>query len=279
MERLAVSPGYHRALENPEHLSPGSVFKALTILAGLESGFIDTATTFPCLTRPELDYHRCSHEHGPAVDLHHALKKSCNAYCYRVGSLVGSAYLVETYRRFGFFDPVPGLFRSDDRQAAILLRDTPMDLSIGMASLRCSPVHAAAIAASLARGRVVRPHLFVPDGFEPIGESLGEPAHLAAIRRGMVAVAEPGGTVDAFPKLQRLKVASKTGTADNESALGEILNQAWLVGYAPADPGRQPEIAFAVVLNHTRGHGRLAAPLSIDAIEAFGDVFPDRRWW
>lgn len=278
-EELATSGAYHRAIDTPEYLPPGSVFKAVTILTGLEQGVIHADSEIPCIRDARATYHRCK-GHGLRVDPILALKKSCNAYCYEVGGRVGTRSLVNALEGMGFFDAVPGLLGAEPELKADLLADDAINLSIGMGSLRCSPVRAAGIAASLAMGRAVRPHLYIPEGFEPLGERIGSAAHLEIIERGMRAVVEPGGTAgDARGTgLSALRVAAKTGTADYVTQQGVKIHQAWFVGYAPAGTDRPPEIAFAVVINHTKEEGAESAPIARRAILDFFEVFPERRW-
>jgi cell division protein FtsI/penicillin-binding protein 2 len=61
--------------------------------------------------------------------------------------------------------------------------------------------------------------------------------------------------------LDQFHVAGKTGTAET----GGELNHAWFAGYAPFE---SPKIAFAVVNEHTTGHGGSnAAPIMAYALE------------
>jgi penicillin-binding protein 2 len=86
---------------------PGSVFKLVTALAGLETGKITPHTTFRCpgyfRLKPGARRFRCWWErgHGP-LDLYRALERSCNVYFYNVGRLVGADALARTARELGF---------------------------------------------------------------------------------------------------------------------------------------------------------------------------------
>ncbi len=275
-ESLAMSPAFHRAVDIPEHLPPGSVFKALTVLAALDQGKMQEDAAVVCEHTSERTFLRCKgHGHVAARG---ALKVSCNAWCYEAGARLGSRTLIDWYRRFGLGEPVPGLLGRDERLFQDLAADDARALAIGGGSLRVAPVRAAAIAASLATGRRVLATLVSGDG--KALPALGvRPAALDLVRLGMRDVVRPGGTAAAVAGLQPFRMAAKTGTADYEASSGERLNQAWFVGWAPADPGETPRIAFAAVRAHTHDKGADAAPLVAAALEALVRVHPEERWW
>jgi penicillin-binding protein 2 len=134
------------------------------------------------------------------------------------------------------------------------------------------------LAASLATGlRVTATFLHGPTpSFAPLRVGA---ATLSLVRAGMRDVVLPGGTAGQVAGLQHFRIAAKTGTADYEASGGERLNQAWFVGYAPADPGETPRIAFAAVRAHTHDKGADAAPLVARALEALARTHPGERWW
>lgn len=275
-EALAMSPAFHRAVDIPEHLPPGSVFKALTVLAALDGGRMQAESVVDCARTTERTFLRCK-GHG-AVAARAALKVSCNAWCYEAGSRLGTQTLINWYQRFGLGEPVPGLLGRDGRLFQDLALDDARALAIGGGSLRVAPVRAAAVAACLATGRRVLATLLPGDGqaLPPLGV---QAEALDLVRLGMRDVVRPGGTAGAVAGLQPFRMAAKTGTADYEASSGERLNQAWFVGWAPADPGEKPRIAFAAVRAHTHDKGADAAPLVAAALEALARVHPEECWW
>lgn len=276
--------GWNRAYQNPGYGGPGSVFKALTILAGLESDAgLDLQTVFDCgpETRksPRRPRHTCK-AHGPAIGVRRALQVSCNEYCYRVGDVLGSARLVQMYERVGFFEPIHGLLPGTTAaMQRLLLRTDPKNLAIGGGDISCVPVRAAGIAATIARGVRVVPWLAVPED-SPIGRApITTPDRLRAIHEGMRQVCEPGGTAQNVGGLMKLRIAAKTGTSDYRPRLpggakGKA-NEAWFVGFAPVEA---PRYAFAALISRSQLNGARAAPMARDALEAtakhFGEV-----WW
>jgi cell division protein FtsI/penicillin-binding protein 2 len=270
-----TSASWHRAYESAGAVQPGSVFKAITILAGLERGVITTTDRYDCVQTRSRVYHRCK-DHGPGLDIATALGLSCNEYCYQVGDLLGTEALVDMYQKLGFFDAIPGLLpASGPGSREALLSDSVRNLAIGGGSLDCPPVRAAALAGSLAIGRVVRPWLAStadPD-FHPIGEAIPGADQALAVRLGMEAVCSHRGTARRYVRdLDRLRVAAKTGTHDFTAADGSGRNQAWFVGYAPRE---RPRVAFAVVYHATQMEGADAAPLAIKVLDQVRRVLPE----
>lgn len=280
----AASAGFHRAVRIPHQSPPGSVFKALTILLGLREGVIDGDTTFDCIGTDRPGAHGCKN-HGAALTIRRALAKSCNAYCYEVGRELKVPPMLDFYEELGVFEPIPGLSVPRFRRASFAAGAGPENLSIGMGGIDCVPVRAAALAASLATGRVVRP--WFAGKPPPLGKPIvpaGSEWMLKLVHDGMAAVCSDEGTAREFRHdLQRLRVAAKTGTADHPGPAGHTVNEAWFVGFAPVEA---PKLAFAVVLPNARSggeHGKGvqgadAAPHAIKALEICAEAM-GIRWW
>jgi penicillin-binding protein 2 len=100
---------------------------------------------------------------------------------------------------------------------------------------------------------------------------------LALIRDALADVVEEGTATKA--QLGPIHVAGKTGTAqvfkksvgvDADKQPKDERDHAWFIGYAPAD---NPEIAFAIVIEHGGHGGTTAAPVARKVLEVF---FEDR---
>jgi cell division protein FtsI/penicillin-binding protein 2 len=273
-DRIVSSPAFHRAVTSETNMPPGSVMKALTLLAGLEAGVIHPAFSIECTTGQLARFgcHRCGR-----VELEDAIEKSCNEYCYRTVDLLGgSGPLIAMFDRVGLFDPIPGAI---GRAAGEWMRDAirvddPKNLAIGQGSLSLPPVRLAAVAASLAHGRAVRAHLWADDGYDAIGAPIGRADHLEVIRSGMrkVAVGERGTARRFRRQLEPLGIAGKTGTAQVRSG-DEELYQAWFVGFAPH---HAPRYAFAVLIERTSDEGADAAPIAARVVDACYEVLGGR---
>ena len=121
-----------------------------------------------------------------------------------------------------------------------------------------TPLHLANVAATIASGQRMRPHLDAAWNGVPV-----EPDHpalgldLSALRAGMKAVPEVGTARGAFAALpERCRLYGKTGTATIGSPSGgnEDYNSAWFTGWIDDDGGK-PKWAFACMVTHSPGTG------------------------
>ena len=281
-DRLATdprSPLLFRPLQAA--LPPGSAYKIVTAVAGLEEGAITPDTAFSC-SGSQVFYgrvFRCTSTAGHgALSLEPAIEHSCNVYFYNVGDRLGGPALARWGRLFGLGMPT-GVDLPYERPGQVPDPRSPreaVNLAIGQGRLLCSPLQVANMAAVVANGgRLYRPHFFdyarnadgdVVERYEPQFTQVPiRQSTLDVLRRGLRLVVESGTA--ASTGLGRFRVAGKTGTAE----LGIAgVNHAWFVGYAPYD---DPKIAFAVVNERTSGHGGShAAPIMAFALEPIWDA-------
>lgn len=137
---------------------------------------------------------------------------------------------------------------------------------IGQGDVMTTPVQVAFLAAVVATGgRTPLPRV---DADAPVAwhDAALPPAALARVREGLRRVVTRGTASDARLGLRGLDVAGKTGTAERAKGQAKL---AWFMGYYPA---ARPEVAFAVLVDRTEGHGgEVCAPVTralIDAYEA-----------
>lgn len=135
---------------------------------------------------------------------------------------------------------------------------------IGQGSLEATPLQVAVLAAFIgSEGRLVTPHLLADQGQPPRRLAL-DPAAVRVIKRGLRKVVLSGTASRASIGLRSLDVAGKTGTAERRR--GEP-KYAWFMGYYPS---ADPEVAFAVVIDRTMGHGgSVAGPVARALVEAY----------
>jgi penicillin-binding protein 2 len=137
--------------------------------------------------------------------------------------------------------------------------------AIGQGEILASPLQVARFYGALGTGRLVEPHLLIrsvdidgnratygPGGSEalPIPEEL-----LAPIREGLVAVVESERGTGRSARVPGVRVAGKTGTAENPH--GE--DHAWFAAWAPAE---EPRIAIADYVANAGHGGEVAAPIA-----------------
>src|SRR5690606_10175091 len=108
----------------------------------------------------------------------------------------------------------------------------------------------------------------VPEPQPPGVRVVKDPAHLAPVIDGMVAVVHgPTGTARSVGTGAPYRIAAKTGTVQRTSRRGNenidpsalpyhLRHQAWMIAFAPAD---DPTIAAAVLVGHGGSGSRAAA--------------------
>lgn len=276
---------------------PGSTFKMVTAIAALESGAITPDTTVFCSGVTRLGaaaFHCWQHRGHGTMNVHNALKHSCDCFFYEVARRAGINAIAETARKFGLGSltgiEIPGersglvpdeaWKRANFKDGAWQAGES-MIAGIGQGYLLTTPLQLCTYVARLAGGRAVSPRL-VHDGTEPRQAKkldISEAA-LAAARSGMDAVMnEPGGTAAGSRiNIPGMEFAGKTGTAQvrrisaAERATGirtgealpwRLRDHALFVAFAPVI---NPRYACSVVLEHGIGGARYAAPMAREAL-------------
>jgi penicillin-binding protein A len=273
---------------------PGSTFKVVTAAAGLDSGAITPETAIDAPGSLEVEGTPLENDFGESfygATLDTALTNSVNTWFGQLGQQLGNDTLFEYMERFGFNSKPPidlpekevlesGVY--DFETEKMLTAKDPVDLArlaIGQERLLATPLQMAQVAAAVANGgKLMKPQIWKrvvdPDGrvaetmdpsvySEPISEETA--AELTTAMEGVVT--EGTGTNAAIPGVP---VAGKTGTAETPGNLacggGENENQAWFIGFAPAD---DPKIAIAASVECTEQFGNdVAAPIFSDVAEA-----------
>jgi penicillin-binding protein A len=291
VQENVATPLVNRATQG--RYPPGSTFKVVTAAAGLESGTITPETPIDSPGVIIDEGHELANDFdtdwGP-ITLDTALTNSVNTFFGQLGQKVGQDALFETMEKFGFNAKPPIDLPEDELEASgvydfehdrLLRRNNPVDLArvaIGQERLLATPLQIAMVAAAVANhGKLMKPQIWNrvidPDGrvvhrldpatySEPISAQTAE--ELTVAMEGVVSAGT--GTNAAIPGVP---VAGKTGTAEtpgNEACGGgSEENQAWFMGFAPAD---EPKIAIAATVECTEQFGNdVAAPIFRDVAE------------
>lgn len=271
---------------------PGSTFKMITALAALEAGTLQRKEKFNCKGRFDLadQSYNCwkRHGHGP-VDLHRALRESCDIPFYELAQRTGISKISAMAQKFGLGQTYEcglplqkkGVVPTPDwkrwRLNAGWLDGETILAGIGQGYVSATPLQLAVMTARLATGRNLIPCLVKPkDGQKPRFEPLDvKPEHLQWIRAGMLAsVYEPGGT---GKRVQiagaNFSIAGKTGTSQvranstrrrADQSEWELRDHALFVCYFPVD---RPRYAISCIIEHGGSGGKAAAPLVREAIK------------
>ena len=288
-ENTLEAPLLNRATQG--QYPPGSTFKVVTAAAGLDSGAITPETTIDAPGTIEVQGQPLSNDFnqdfGP-IALDTALTNSVNTWFAQLGEQLGAETMFEYMDEFGF-GSTPAIDLPDDQVYTsgifegreLLGPSDPVDVArvaFGQERLAVTPLQMAEVAAAVANGgslmkpqiwsRVVDPDGRVTDRLDPSQYSRPIDEQTAAeLTTAMEGVVNEGTGTNAA--ISGISVAGKTGTAEtpfNESCGGgSEENQAWFIGFAPAD---DPEIAIAATVECTLAFGGdVAAPIFREVAE------------
>ncbi|MBL8548904.1 MAG: penicillin-binding protein 2 [Hyphomonadaceae bacterium] len=212
-------PLYHKALTGS--YSPGSTFKMVVGIAAKQAGLTDDWKVncpgfFPFGGR---NFHCWKRGGHGTVNMHSAIKGSCDVYFYRAALYAGPERIANVARALGFGQtygvdvPLPGLNVTTAEKKGIVpdpawwreigrgkwTDGLTVNFGIGQGDLQVTPIQLAVYTARLAsNGRAVMPRLVregpgvrEPQAF-PMLPHL-DPSHLAAVRAGMYGVSNEGG--------------------------------------------------------------------------------------
>ena len=284
-------------------IPPGSVFKTLTTIAGLEERVISPDEPIYCQGYFESPKrHRCfiyrHHGYGHSdLTLTSAITQSCNVYFYNVGHRLGPDRLAFWSRRMGFglptgidlpgesagHVPEPGtphaiqLAAYNEQQSSTRSAwqsGETLNFAIGQSTLAVTPLQIVRLTAAIANGGdLVTPHVVRTVhqsghvDVVPVTSKLRDhvPLHTGTLQhlREGMEQVVSRGTGRKV-RLDEVTVAGKTGTAET----GRGSDHAWFTGFVPAD---SPQVAFVVVLEHGGSGGAEAGPLAKKLIEKMLD--------
>ena len=281
---------------------PGSTFKMITALAGLQNNIINDSTSANCTGTYELgtSTFKCWNKKGHgSTNLRKSLRESCDVYYYQLGEKLGVDKIAAAAQAFKLGQPL-GVELLNERSGLIPTSEwkqkrfgkrwyhgETLPVSIGQGAVLLTPIQLASMTATIANeGTIYRPHLVKrivdADGktlketkTEVIGTTSFAKESFRLVKQGMYAVVnEPGGT-GAAARQYDVKVAGKTGTSQvvklRDSKLStpyQYRDHALFVAFAPYD---KPEVAVAVVVEHGEHGGAAAAPIAGRMLRAYFD--------
>ncbi len=268
---------------------PGSTFKLVTAAAAIDSGTIDADTLIDSPASLDIQGSPLANSSGSGfgkIDVATGLTFSVNTFFAKLGERLGEGTLYDYMDRFGF-NSKPEIDLPNDELSVsgvfsgtkLLSPDEGVDIAriaIGQERLLATPLQMAEVGATIANGgKLMRPQIWKEvkdvDGrtiktMDPKEQSnvMSEDS-AAQLTEAMKAVVNEGtGTAAA---LSGIDVAGKTGTAEvpGRAACEGLPNQAWFVGFAPAD---DPQIAVAATVECTDGQGgTVAAPIAAGVMQ------------
>ncbi|MFI3225864.1 MAG: penicillin-binding transpeptidase domain-containing protein [Clostridia bacterium] len=285
-----LKPMFNRATNGT--YAPGSTYKMVTALAGLEEGVITSSTiiqdkgkyTYYSDYQPACwIYNDYGSTHG-YINVAGAIKYSCNYFFYETGRLVTGATMEEYAAMLGLgqstglelsekIGNIAGPTSRDAKGNTWYPGDT-LAAAIGQSDHLFTPVQLANYIATLANGGTLNQahllkavysydysELIFENNPEPIQVLDVDPANIETILQGMSDVVNEGGTAASVFRDYPIAVAGKTGSAQvgSGSATGVF------VSFAPFD---EPEIAVCVIGEHA-GTGGNVAPVVRDIYDQY----------
>ena len=299
-------PMFNRAVQ--ASYPPGSVFKLVNGLIGLEEGVFTPNTQYSC----NMGYHfgrnklGC-HAHKSPINFEESIMMSCNAYyCYVLRNLLENpAYDTideamdkwnEYVKSFGFgqklgsdFPSELGGFIPDSKYYNRVYRKggwkatTVISLSIGQGEIGCTPLHLANLCATIAnRGFYYTPHIIkdsenvtIDEKYKERNYTMVDTTHFHKVIGGMYRAVNSGygsGGTASVAAVSGLDICGKTGTAQNPHGDDHSV----FICFAPRD---NPKIAVAAYVENGGFGATWAAPIASLLTEKYlnGEISKDRK--
>ncbi|MEN8696630.1 MAG: penicillin-binding protein 2 [Bacteroidia bacterium] len=287
-----TKPIFNRAVSAP--YPPGSTFKPVMALVGLQDGAITKNTYFGCRGYYKLGRRTIAcHYHSYNTSLQKSIASSCNTYYCNIfknmmqsGKYENTEEAYNSWRRYMRSFGIGGELGIDvSVESRGWLRDAAyydrmygedkwsyariISLSFGQGELGLTPVQMANVAATIAnRGHYYIPHVVrrienqdsIPTKYVVKNHTLVDPKHFDAVIQGMQQVTRTG-TASAIA-IKGIDIAGKTGTVQNPHGK----NHSAYIAFAPAD---NPKIAIAVVVEEAGYGATWAAPIAHLVIEKY----------
>ena len=300
-------PLFDRGLQG--QYPPGSTFKIINALIGLQENIIKQETTFKCdggHFYARNSFMKCHTSEPTFTNLNNAVYTSCNTYFAKTyrgiienydSPSIGLDKWVNYVKSFGFgnylgydhptgkpgFIPTSAYYNSwyNNSWKAV----TTISNSIGQGEILTTPIQLANFAATIAnRGWYITPH-FVKEiendsiniNYRKKNKTLINSEHFEPVIQGMINVVEKGTATNSI--ISNIKIAGKTGTAENFVKINGIKKQltdhSIFIGFAPAN---DPKIAVCVFIENGYWGSRWAAPISSLIIEKYINGKIERNW-
>ena len=281
-------PLMNRAIQ--AQLAPGSTFKPIMAIAGLETGVIDDQTHFHCSGGASFygHYFACHIKRGHGdIELHRAIAQSCDVFFYNVGNRLGIDRIAK-YAELAGIGHKTGIDLPNETQGTMpstrwkmrMFRQKwyageTISVAIGQGAVTVSPLQLAAAVGGLGDGgKWYKPHLVKGDHPVLLRQGNFRPENLQQVISGMYGVVNEGGTGRAA-YLPDVKVCGKTGTAQVASTSltkgaklrSALANNVWFVGFAPME---NPEIVVVALFEHGQ-ESYNAVPIVRDVLKAYFD--------
>ncbi|MEJ2283570.1 MAG: penicillin-binding protein 2 [Desulfobacterales bacterium] len=283
---------------------PGSTYKIITAMAGLEEGVIDEDTEVFCpgFYRFGNRTYRCWKKGGHGqVKLNKAITESCDVYFYKVGELLGVDRLAWYATASGLGAPtginldkeakglIPTAAWKKRRTGVPWQKGETLSVAIGQGFNLATPLQMVGMVAAIANGGT----RYKPTILETVKTSDGRILHqsepqvigklpisestLAMVKAGLWAVVNSDHGTARGSRLADIEISGKTGTSQvisrkkddtrpEDERPAHLRAHAWFVAYAPSE---NPAIAVAVLIEHGEHGSGAAAPVARELIKTY----------
>jgi penicillin-binding protein 2 len=296
-------PMSNRAIQG--EYPPGSTYKIITALAGLEEGVVDPETTFFCPGHYRFGnrVYRCWKPGGHGhVEIIKAIERSCDVYFYQVGQMLGVDRLAWYAKAAGLGSPTG--IQLDHESSGLIptaawkkkrppyeawQEGETLSVAIGQGFNTATPMQMAVMTSAVANGgRRYKPMLLEAvkniDGrrlFKQTPEVVGRlPVSedtLRLVQEGLLQVVSGERGTGRRIRVNDFHISGKTGTSqvisrkDNEDMPEEqvpahLRAHAWFVAYAPSEAA---QIVVSVVVEHGEHGSGAAAPIAKELIKTY----------
>ena len=288
---------------------PGSVFKLVNGLIGLQEGVFTPDVHYPCSNGYHFGRNTLGcHAHRSPIDFEESIMMSCNAYyCYVFRSILENkkydsvADAVDKWKSYvesfgfgvklgsdfpselggfipgsGYYDKVYGKGRWKATNI--------ISLSIGQGEIGCTPLHLANLCAILAnRGFYYTPHIIkdsenvkIDPKYKEKKYTLIDQKHFPKVIGGMYRAVNSGfgsGATASIAAVKGLEICGKTGTAENPHGADHSV----FICFAPKD---DPKIAVAAYVENGGFGAAWAAPIASLLTEMYlnGEISSERKY-
>ena len=258
---------------------PGSTFKIVVALAGLESGAITPNEKIFCpgyWDYGDRRYHCWEHKGHGKMDLAGALKHSCDIYFYQIALRIGIDAIKEMAIKLGltekYMDDIlsremagvmPDRYWKEKNIGYRWVHGDTIISGIGQGFILTNCLQLAVMMARTSSNKVVIPRL-IDNGVIPQFENLGlQQKNIKFVQQGLEEVLKKGGTAaGSAVNVNGKRMGGKTGTSQvrsiskkereqgvltNEQLKWSMRNHGLFVGYAPTNA---PKYAVCVVTEH-----------------------------
>lgn len=275
--------------------APGSVFKVIPAMAFLESG-VDPEEEFfdPGYYKIGNYTYRSWRRWGHGyVNLNKSLMESANVYYYTLADKVGHEKILEVADKMGI-GKLTGIDLNEERQGLLpsdqwkrdklgerWYRGDTMNLTIGQGGLQVTSLQILNLYAIFAnKGITYRPFLAkkIVDNKgnirttepEVLTEYNGKNEYFGLINDGLLSVVEGKTGTGRILRTENLRVAAKTGSAQNQ---GE-LTHAWVAGFFPYE---DPEVVFVAFVEEGGGGSGVAAPIAKEFVDKYIELYMEKN--